>query len=73
MLVKTRKSIVGFLISGSRGITPEVDEWKTWWKLKRQLHGRRNAAKKYNEVVGCRDGSSNVLSSRRDSSDQERR
>ena len=22
-----------------------------WWKLKRQLHGRRNAAKKFNEFV----------------------
>ena len=22
-----------------------------WWKLKRQLHGRRKAAKKFNEFV----------------------
>ena len=30
---------------------------KPWWKLKRQLHGRRKAAKKFNEfVVTATDG-----------------
>ena len=27
-----------------------------WWKLKRQLHGRRKAAKKFNEFVDATTG-----------------
>ena len=41
---KTRKSTAGHPKNGSRGITPEEDEWRI-------LGGRRQAAKKFHEFV----------------------
>ena len=57
MLRKTRMSAVSLRKNGCRGTTAEVDEWRTP-KLKRQLYGRRKAAKKVNEfvVVTATDG-----------------
>ena len=51
MLRKTRMSTAGLRENGSRGPMPEVDEWRARWKLKRQLYGRRKAAKKFHEFV----------------------
>ena len=49
---------------------------KPWWKMKKQLYGRRKAAKKFNEFVVSATvglGLEHVLSSHRSSGDQERR
>ena len=57
-LRKKRNFTVGFRKNGSSGIMQEVVVWRIlWWKLKRQVYGRRKTAKKFNEfVVAATDG-----------------